>query len=463
MVSAVRPALETHERAERAVLGALLLRASEVLAQIADVVVETDFHGVRHRAIFHAVLELDRKSAPVDPLTVAEEVQREAGGHAAAIEPYCVGLLDECPTTEAARHYAQIVADHAALRQLEAASREIAARARGGEVVDAREFIQDAAQQIGSIADARAGQRATPVPQVVDRVLRDVEARSLGRVKRVPTGLRDLDALAIVEPKDLVVIAGAPGSGKTSLATQIVSTLASDAGSLVQFVSIEMSDAQVIARMLSSESGINLAAMRQERQLDALAFIELARAGARVTELGLALDTPSRPTMLDLRALARRAKRDAERGAKRLVAVAVDYLQKIRWHQRRSEGRAAELDAIVSECKAIAKDFDCVVFLVSALNREHDKRNGDDRRPRMSDLRGTSAIEYEADHVWLLWRHEQGAVDLVIAKQRNGPQGTVTLAWKGETTRFADAEQGWDAGASGDSAPADDYASRVSP
>ena len=433
--------------AEQAVLGGLMLdrRAWE---QVADALRAEDFYRKDHQLIFTAIAQLADESRSVDALTVHEQLEkkdlaREVGGLA-----YLGTLANETPSSANIRAYADIVRERSQLRALMQVGGEIAELAHTNDGRSANELVDEAERRVFEIAES--GQRRGRgfvalkhiLPGTIDRL--DVLYNSTGDVTGVSTGFADFDRMtAGLQPGDLIIVAGRPSMGKTSLAMNIAENAAvgpiirerPKEATPVAIFSMEMSAEQLSFRMISSLGQVNQGKLRTGN----FAEEDWPRINNAVKWMSAAPvfidDTPAlSPT--ELRARARRVKREHGLGL-----IVVDYLQLMQVTGT-TENRATEISEISRGLKALAKELEVPVIALSQLNRSVEQRQ--DKRPVMSDLRESGAIEQDADVIAFIYREEvynsetprKGVADVIIAKQRNGPIGDVTLAFQGQFTRF---------------------------
>lgn len=425
--------------AEQAVLGGLLLDANGWDA-VADIVAAADFYRRDHRLIFEAIAEVAEKRGPCDAVTVSEHLERkglveETGGLA-----YLGTLARDTPSATNVRTYAEIVRERAILRQLVQAGGEIATSVFEGGGRAASELVDEAERRVFAIAErgsrSRAGFRQVKdiLPGTVDRL--DLLHQSPGQLTGVTTGFADLDRMTTgLQPGDLIVIAGRPSMGKTTLAINIAENAAIGKGVPAAVFSMEMSAEQLTLRMISSLGRVNQSHLRTGQCSDE-DWSRINSAVAQLSSAPIFVDETPALTPTELRARARRLKR--ERG---LGLVVVDYLQLMQVSGTK-ENRATEISEISRGLKALAKELSVPVIALSQLNRSVEQRT--EKKPVMSDLRESGAIEQDADVIMMIYREEvydpassrRGIADIILAKQRNGPTGEVHLTFLGEYTRF---------------------------
>ena len=425
--------------AEQSVLGGLVLD-NQTWEQISDVVGEDDFYRADHRTIFRGISALLNADSPCDIVTLSEwlenhdEVDR-AGGLA-----YIATLAHNTPSAANIRSYANIVRERSILRQLISVGAEITSSGFKTEGRSAAEILDEAEKQVFRIAEHRArGQQGFSkvsdlLSKVVDRI-DELHARG-DHITGVPTGFKDFDELTSgLQPSDLVIIAGRPSMGKTAFALNIGHYAAFKTNTPVAIFSMEMPSEQLVMRLLSSH-GINQQRLRTGRLTDE-DWTKMTSALSILENMPIYIDDTPALTPSDLRARARRIKR----ANGDLGLILIDYLQLM--HVGGStENRATEISQISRELKALAKELNVPVIALSQLNRSVEQRP--DKRPVMSDLRESGAIEQDADMISFIYREEvydpetprKGIADIIIAKQRNGPIGDVQLTFLGQFTRF---------------------------
>ena len=425
--------------AEQSVLGGLMLDNS-AWDTIADAVSAGDFYRRDHKLIYTALGELAERGQPCDAVTVSELLERkgeldDAGGLA-----YLGQLARETPSAANIGAYAAIVRERAMLRELIRIGGEIASSAYQPEGRDASQLVDEAERQVFEIAEQgkRRGSGFQQLKRILGKTIDRLDElqKNEGDVTGLATGFTDMDSMtAGLQPGDLVIVAGRPSMGKTSLAMNIAEHAAIGLEKSVAIFSMEMSAEQLSFRMISSLGRVNQSNLRRGKFSDE----DWSRINSAVSVMSRARvfidDTPAlNPT--ELRARARRLKR--EHG---LDLIVVDYLQLMQVTGT-AENRATEISEISRSLKALARELEVPVITLSQLNRSVEQRT--DKRPVMSDLRESGAIEQDADLITFIFREEvynkdsnrKGIADIIIAKQRNGPIGDVQLTFLGEYTKF---------------------------
>ncbi len=425
--------------AEQAVLGGLMLDANAWDA-VADIVTAADFYRRDHRLIFEAITEVAEIRGACDAVTVSEHLERkgrleEIGGLA-----YLGTIARDTPSATNVRAYAEIIRERSILRQLVAAGGEIAAAALDGKGRSASEIVDEAERRVFEIAERGSRSRSgfiairDVLPQTIDRL--DLLHQTPGEIRGVPTGFTQLDRKTTgLQAGDLVVIAGRPSMGKTTLAINIAENAAIAKGVPSAIFSMEMSAEQLTLRLISSLGRVNQSHLRTGSFTEE-DWSRIQGAMAQLSNAPLYVDETPALTPTEVRARARRLKRE-----KGLGLIVVDYLQLMQVPGTK-ENRATEISEISRSLKALAKELQVPVVALSQLNRAVEQRT--DKKPVMSDLRESGAIEQDSDLILLIYREEvydpnttrKGIADIIIAKQRNGPIGEVQLTFLGEYTRF---------------------------
>ena len=430
--------------AEAAVLGGVLLR-NDALSDI-DSLTADEFYDPRHREVFRAMKALEARARPIDPVTLEEQLQ--SGGKLGAIGglPFLSSLVEGVPTADNIKHYAEIVRDKAVARGLITAASEIAAKgyADYGEL---REYLDESERRVFEVTQRQERGGPAPVMEILKQVFHSLDKRfaSAGGVTGVPSGFMDLDQmLAGLQPSDLVILAARPSMGKTALAMSIAQNSAIAFGYPVIVFSLEMSSTQLAERMLCSEARIDSTLMRRG-QLQRQDMTNLTVAADAIAKSPMLIDDTPALTVGEVRARCRRwrANRDLF-GDKPFGLVVVDYLQLMKGQVSfKNANREQEISDISRGLKSLAKELRCPVLALSQLNRGVEQRA--DKRPMLSDLRESGAIEQDADVIMFIYRDEvynkdkcdkPGVAEVIIGKQRNGPIGTVELAFIGKHTRF---------------------------
>jgi replicative DNA helicase len=433
--------------AEQAVLGGLLLDNS-TWDTVADRLRADDFYRRDHQVVFEAIAELSARNEPSDAVTLAEYLASKGQAEESGGLGYLAGLARDTPTAANIRAYADIVRERALLRQLIRVSGEIAASAYGSEGRPAAELVDEAERRVFEIAEKgrRTGSGFVPLRDVlgatIDRL--DMLNQSQGKLTGISCGYTELDRMtAGLQPGDLVIVAGRPSMGKTTLALNIAENAAIAQNKAVAVFSMEMSREQLAFRMISSIGRVDQGHMRTGMFGDE-DWARINGAIAQMKSAPLFIDDSGSLTPTEVRARARRLARERKDG---LGLIVIDYLQLMQVAGTK-ENRATEISEISRSLKALAKELKVPVIALSQLNRSVEQRV--DKKPVMSDLRESGAIEQDADVIILIYREEvydpdtprKGIADIIIAKQRNGPTGEVHLTFLGKYTRFENLAHG---------------------
>jgi len=426
--------------AERSVLGAILID-NHTFNLAAAVITSQAFFRDAHRRIFERMTELSERNQPIDLVTLKEALERageleEVGGPA-----YIASLVDGVPRSTNVEYYAQIVKEKATLRALIFSANKILANAYEADQ-DADLILDDAESAIFAVAEDRVKSGFIPMRELVNESFPRIEKLFEHKtyITGVATGFDDLDRKTRgLQPGDLVIVAARPSMGKTSLVLNICQHVATHGGGVAGFFSLEMSKEQLFMRMLASEARIDTYRLLSG-QIGQREYGQITHALETLSEAHLFIDDTAGIGVLEMRAKARRLQ--AEHG---LSVLAVDYIQ-LMTGRGRFENRTLELASISRSLKGLAKELSVPIIVLSQLSRAPEARS--DRRPQLSDLRESGALEQDADVVALIFREEMyklgdepsendGVAEIIIAKQRNGPTGTIKLAFLREQTRFA--------------------------
>ncbi len=425
--------------AEMSLLGSMMLNRDAIGAVLRLIRPDEAYRFYRedHRLLFKALVDLYDQNKPIDLVVVRDELERrgllaEVGG-----VDYIVQLAESVPSHVNAEHYAQIVRDKSMLRDLIGCAARIMDQAYS-QSEDAREILDRAEQQLFSVTEQRVSEQVVPIREFLEETFHVIESREGHYLTGLPTGFIELDdIMSGMQPGEMIVVAARPSMGKTAFGLTVAEHIAADEGKPVAFFSMEMSKQQIAQRMLCSRGRVDSHKLRRgmlnEQEIQHLQ-------GVCSDMLGMPFfvdDTPGM-TVLELRAKARRLKLHEN-----VAAVFVDYLQLM--YTPGAESRQQEIATISRGLKALARELNIPVVAMAQLNRSPEGREG--HRPRMSDLRESGAIEQDADVVLLLHREEyyrpqddspdiKGVAEIIVAKQRNGPTGTIKLHFNERLTRF---------------------------
>jgi len=427
--------------AEQALIGSILIEP-EKMDQIVSIVSSSDFYDPRNKYIFRVMEELHDQGQPIDIISVCDRLRDEGLLDRVGGELYVAQLADTVPTAAHAEVYAQIVRDKAILRELIAAGSQIVERAYSDS--DVEEILDEAERIVFRIAESRATKTYVDIRNALTEVfehleqLREKHLKGIaGLVTGIPTGFKKLDEMTSgFHKSDLIIIAARPSVGKTAFALNLAKNMATVGEASVGIFSLEMSKEQLIQRLLCMESLVDLQKVRRGWLSDE-EWKRLVAGASKLMKANIIIDDESNLEPRVLRAKARRMKKEYN-----VDAIFIDYLQLMNLGDRR-DSRQQEISEISRSLKLLARELDIAIVALSQLSRAVEQR--EDKRPRLSDLRESGAIEQDADVVIFLYREEyykKQHVDLpheteiIIGKQRNGPIGTVTLMFNPSFTNF---------------------------
>lgn len=423
--------------AEQSVLGSMILER-EAIARVIEILNDRSFYLDSHRKIFNTILSLYDKNIPVDLVTLTDELNNRKESETIGGAEYLATLLEQTPSITNITHYAKIVKEKATLREMIIAAQKIASA--GYETVSNVDDVLDKAEQlVFNIKEKRVSKGFTPIKAIVKESFEVIEQlrEKKKRVTGIPSGFRDLDNITTgFHPQELIVIAARPSIGKTALCLNIAANAAMRVKFGVGIFSLEMAKGQVVQRMLCTEAEVSSQKVRTGYVGDK-DWPNLTAAAGALYEAPIFIDDTPAISILELRAKARRLKSKED-----IKLIIVDYLQLM--SGPRTENRQQEISAISRSLKSLAKELDIPIIAVSQLSRAVETRQ--DRRPILSDLRESGAIEQDADSVFFIHRphrysedpDKKGRADIIIGKQRNGPLGTIKLAFLEEYTKFKD-------------------------
>ncbi|HUU72982.1 MAG TPA: replicative DNA helicase [Burkholderiales bacterium] len=429
--------------AEQSVLGGLLLD-NTTWERIADFLTESDFYRADHRQIYHHITRLIEVNRPADAITVSESLESTKELEGVGGLAYIGALAQNTPSAANIRRYAEIVRERAVMRKLAETATNIAESAYNPMGREPAQLLDEAESRIFAISEQGARTRQgfvemQPVlTEVVERIDLLYNRDNPSDVTGVPTGFADLDRMTSgFQPGDLIIVAGRPSMGKTALALNMAEHVALDAGLPVGIFSMEMSATQLAMRLLGAIGKLDQHKLRTGRLAED-DWRRLTDAVGRLSEAPIHIDETAALNALELRARARRLHRQYGQ----LGMIVIDYLQ-LMSASSHGENRATEISEISRSLKALSKELNVPVVALSQLNRSLEQRPN--KRPVMSDLRESGAIEQDADVILFIYRDEvynpdspdKGGAEVIIGKQRNGPIGTVMLTFQGAFTRFA--------------------------
>ncbi|OUT97547.1 MAG: replicative DNA helicase [Betaproteobacteria bacterium TMED41] len=428
--------------AEAAVLGSLMLDNAS-WEKVGDLITSSDFYKAEHKLIFQSVVRLLEQNKAADVVTVFESLKSSGQEINAGGIEYLNSIAQSSPAVSNIKGYAEIIRDQSILRRLVSVSEEISTMALGSNRKETRAILDEAEAKIFKISEdrSRGNSGLKDFDQLLTHVTKKIsdlyENPNPSDVTGIPSGFLDLDQkTAGMHPGDLIIIAGRPSMGKTSLAINIAEYVAIDHGLPVAVFSMEMAAEQLVIRMLCSQGKIDAQRVRTGK-LSQDDWDRLMSANASMKNAAIHIDESAGINPLEIRSRARRLKRLT--GG--LGLVIVDYLQ-LMSASGDGENRTTEISEITRSLKGLAKELECPVIALSQLNRTVEQRT--DKRPVMSDLRESGSIEQDADVILFIYRDEvyrpetaeKGIAEIIISKQRNGPIGTIRLTFLGEFTRF---------------------------
>jgi replicative DNA helicase len=428
--------------AEQSVLGGLLLD-NAAWDKIADFVSSEDFYRYDHRLIFQHIARLINSAKPADVITVFESLSSAAKAEEVGGVAYLNALAQNTPSAANIRRYAEIVRDRGILRKLITVADDISGSAFNPQGKEVKQMLDEAESKIFSIAEegARGSQGFQEIQplltQVVERIDELYNRDNPNDITGVPTGFIDLDRMTSgLQPGDLVIVAGRPSMGKTAFSVNIGEHVAVDSGLPVAIFSMEMGGAQLAMRMLGSVGRLDQHRLRTGRLIDE-DWPRLTHAIQKMNDAQIFIDETPSLSSIELRARSRRLARQCGK----LGLIIVDYLQLMSANSP-GENRATEISEISRNLKGLAKELNCPVIALSQLNRSLEQRPN--KRPVMSDLRESGAIEQDADLILFIYRDEvynpdspeKGMAEIIIGKQRNGPIGSVRMTFLGHYTKF---------------------------
>jgi replicative DNA helicase len=421
--------------AEIAVLGGLILD-NESWDKVADILQINDFYNQQHRKIFSCIVDLVQQGTPFDVVTVNEKMNLSDDK---SISTYLSEIISQTPSAANIKAYANIVREQSILRQLIHVSNNLIEKSNKGGI-DSKALLDEAEQKIFSISEesVKANNGFQSINDLVGESLKQIEERAENgeAVTGVATGFTDFDNKTTgLQGGDLIIVAGRPSMGKTSFAMNLAEYASLKNDAVTAIFSMEMSGTQLSTRLISSMGRINQQKIRTGKLTDD-DWPRLTNAVALLSKANIFIDDTAALTPIDIRARARRLKRE-----KGLDLIVIDYMQLMQLSNN-SENRATELSEISRSLKALARELDVPVVALSQLNRSLENRT--DKRPIMSDLRESGAIEQDADVIAFIYRDEvynedspdKGKAEIIVAKQRNGPIFKTTLTFLGECTRF---------------------------
>ena len=430
------------EDAERAVIAAMLMD-QDALLRATEHVVDSMFYREGHRRIFRAMVTISERGDVVDPLTLVEELNRRGELEAVGGKDYIGFLLDVVPTAANVEYHARIVQEKAILRGVIETCTSLVSEAYEGKLL-AADLLDEAEQRVFQLSQSRGTEGFMRIKQLMWPTMERIEALQRGgrSVTGVPSGFNDLDEMTSgFQPSDLIIIAARPSMGKTALVLNIAQHVAIEENTAVAVFSLEMSKESLVQRMLTAEARVDSQLLRKGKLRDD-EYPRIAKAAGILSSAPIWIDDTPGVSLLEMRSKARRLKAETDVGL-----VIVDYLQLMTGPT--SENRQQEISMISRSLKALAKELHVPVLALSQLSRAPEQRTGEGKRPQLSDLRESGAIEQDADLVMFIYRPEvyegvqdkdgnslEGRAEIIVGKQRNGPTGTVNLYFHKSYTRF---------------------------
>jgi len=429
--------------AERSVLGAILLN-DECIKQVQELLAPEDFYNIQHKMIYEAILECAKRFKRIDLVTLQDELKKRGNLEDVGGIVYLVSLQEDIPSLGLVEQHTQIIKEKALLRELIESATSIITNCYSQNEKNISAVLDEAEKTIFQISNKRTSHGFVQLNIWLKKTfqhLSDIKSNS-GGITGIPSGYKKLDRMSSgFQNGDFVVLAARPSMGKTALALSVVASAATS-GYSVGFFSLEMSAEQLALRLLSSESGIALHKIRNAT-ISSEDWVEITNVAASLADKKIFIDDTAMLNIMELRARARKLK--MEHNVQMLV---VDYLQLLH-SPKRHENRHQEVSEISRSLKALAKELEIPIISLSQLSRAVESRM--DKRPMLSDLRESGAIEQDADLIMFLYRdivynpeaENPALTELIIGKQRNGPTGTVYLHFAKEVTRFDDVDESY--------------------
>lgn len=424
--------------AEQGVLGGMLLN-SEVIADVFEELRVEDFYRPAHQAIYAAILHLYGESSEVDPILVAGRLDKTGDLERIGGAPYLHTLTAMVPTAANAQYYARIVAEKATIRRLvEAGTQIVQIGYAGAEDTEPEQLVDQAQQLVFSVGRENTKNDYAPLSEVLDDTLEEIDliAQQGGLAQGVPTGITRLDKLTNgLHGGQMIIIAARPGVGKSTLAIDFMRSASIAHGQTSAIFSLEMSRNEIMMRVISAEAKIGMAALRSG-DLQESDWAKLVEVDSRIRDAPMFIDDSPNLTMMEIRAKARQLKQKHD-----LKMIVVDYLQ-LMSSGKKVESRQQEVSEFSRQLKLLAKELDVPLIAISQLNRGPESRT--DKKPQVADLRESGSLEQDADIVMLIYRpdsqeedHERsGEADIIVAKHRGGPTGTIPVAHQLHYSRF---------------------------
>ncbi len=428
--------------AEQSVIGSMIMDR-EAITVASEIISGEDFYGRQYGVLFDAMVELNDEGKPVDLVTLQDRLkEKDVPPEASSLE-FIRDLITAVPTSANIKYYANIVAEKATLRKMIRLNEEIANTCYTGKE-NLEVILEDTEKRVFELVQRRNTGEFVPIRQVVMNAMDKIEkaSKNKGNVTGIATGFIDLDyRTAGMQPSDLILVAARPSMGKTAFVLNIAQYVAFRSNQTVAIFSLEMSKEQLVNRMFSLESRVDAQHLRTGNLSDA-EWEKLIESAGVIGKSGLIIDDTPGISISELRSKCRKFKLEHN-----LQMIIIDYLQLMSGSGKGSDSRQQEVSDISRSLKALARELSVPVIALSQLSRAVEQRP--DHRPMLSDLRESGAIEQDADMVMFIYRDDyynkdtdkKGIAEIIIAKQRNGPIGTVELVWLPEYTKFANLER----------------------
>ncbi len=428
--------------AEQSVIGSMIMDR-EAITVASEIITGDDFYGKQYGVLFDAMVELNDEGKPVDLVTLQDRLkEKDVPAEVSSLE-FIRDLITAVPTSANIKYYANIVAEKATLRKLIRLNEDIANTCYAGKE-NLEVILEDTEKRVFELVQRRNTGEFVPIRQVVMNAMDKIEkaSRNKGNVTGIATGFIDLDyRTAGMQPSDLVLIAARPSMGKTAFVLNIAQYVAFRSNQTVAIFSLEMSKEQLVNRMFSLESRVDAQHLRTGNLSDA-EWEKLIESAGVIGKSNLIIDDTPGISISELRSKCRKFKLEHN-----LQMIIIDYLQLMSGSGKGNDSRQQEVSDISRSLKALARELSVPVIALSQLSRAVEQRP--DHRPMLSDLRESGAIEQDADMVMFIYRDDyynkdtekKGIAEIIIAKQRNGPIGTVELVWLPEYTKFANLER----------------------
>ena len=427
--------------AEQSVIGSMIMDA-ETITAVSEILISEDFYNTGYRVLYECMLELYEAGKPTDLVTLQDKLREKNVPLVFSTVEYISNIVSAVPTSANARYYAEIVKNKAILRKLIHTTEGIANECYiDNEEIDT--LLETTEKQIFDVVQNRTTSDFTPIKEVAIKSFKSIQAaaKNKGSVTGISTGFKDLDyRTAGFQPSDLILIAARPSMGKTAFVLNIAEYIALHSGVTTAVFSLEMSKDQLVKRLIAMHSKVDSQHIRTG-ELEADEWLKITESVKAIGESNLVIDDTPGISIAALRSKCRKLKMENNLGI-----IIIDYLQ-LMTAGKRTESRQQEISEISRSLKALARELNCPVVALSQLSRSVESR--DNKRPMLSDLRESGAIEQDADVVMFIYRDDyynkdsekKGVAEIIIGKQRNGPTCTIELAWLAQYTKFANLEQ----------------------